>query len=147
MNHTTNATPSTPNRMFPGVDGARSKETEKVMTNAIRNSLLGLFALVLIAGATKADGIEVLQGIEVLGIEVLHCGAEQVVVHADAEIGAIMMAFDHAGNPCGMTQVCASGFASFNFPCSSPANRIELMTSNGIEVLFVHSGLEIWELD
>ena len=147
MNHNERAALSSTRRKDDGTQRGVSIPMEKKMNNAIRNATLGLIALICITGTSTAgievlDGIEVL-GIEVLGIEVLQSGAQRVTVAADAPAGCqvhLVMNIDGEDFICAMQTVDGSGLMCLEFPMAHPNNRIELTTPDGIEVLDVLFG-------
>ncbi len=142
MNHNTSATHSSSLRKDGGNQVGVSIPLENKMNNAIRKATLGLIALICITGTSTA-GIEVLYGIEVLGIEVLQSGVQRVVVATDAPAGHHMRAvtiIDGEDVICDIQTVDGSGMNCLHFPAASEDNRIELVTPDGIEVLAVLFG-------
>jgi len=146
MNHNTRATHSSTLRKDGGNQVGVSITLENKMNNAIRKATLGLIALICITGTSTA-GIEVLYGIEVLGIEVLQSGVQRVIVTTNGTPGDLVYGVTNIDGEdviCDMQTVDGSGLNCIHFPAASMNNRIELRTPDGIEVL---AHIEIWELD
>ena len=151
MKHNERAALSNTLRKDGGNQKGVSIPMENKMNKAIRNATLGLIALICITGTSTAgievlDGIEVL-GIEVLGIEVLQSGTQRVIVGTNAPDGFMVrgvMTINGQTFICDMKIVDSSGMTYIDFPMAHESNRVELVTPDGIEVL---DGVEVWELD